>query len=371
VKMMFDKYAKYFNHGIRNLTNAFPKDARNICKDTKADLGAFWHGAKIFPQVAEYNSANEMNFGFIYHGSCILADIFKIPKPSEADVKAICATFSIPVWKPSSIQIDMSEGDDKKDGDDEKNENEVDEDGIKELASYLKGLDRSHFKALNPMDFEKDDDTNHHIDLIQCATNMRAFNYHIKPATAAHCRMVAGRIIPAIATTTACITGFIQIEVLKHVLESPLENYRAATLNLAMNVFCLENLPDPVKKKTGMDMETYMQVVAIPEGFTTWDWVTIDKPGLTMGEFMEEFSKVHHGAVIDMLTSGESILYSEAMPSAQARFDERKKRDLVEVYTELIGPVFPPNRKYIILDATVEDPDGETGIVPKIVYRFG
>lgn len=364
VKMMYDKYVQYFNHGIRNLTNAFPKDARNICKDTKADLGSFWHGAKIFPQVAEFDASDQMNFGFIYHGSCILTDIFKISKPSEADVKAIIATLSIPQWKPSNVQIDMSE--------DEKKEDEADDEGsTKALMAYLKGLDCSQLKPFGPMDFEKDDDTNHHIDMIQCATNMRAFNYYIKPATAAHCRMVAGRIIPAIATTTACITGFVQVEVLKHVLGRSLEDRRAATLNLAVNVFCLENLPDPIKKKTGLDMETYMQVVAIPEGFTTWDWVTIDKPGLTMGQFMEEFSKQHHNVVIDMLTSGESLLYSEAMPGAQAKYDARKNKDLIEVYKEVVGPIFPPNRKYIILDCTVEDPDGETGIVPKLVYRFG
>ena len=56
-------------------------------------------------------------------------------------------------------------------------------------------------------------------------------------------------------------------------MNSHLDNYRMATLNLATNMFVCENLPDPIKTKTGFDQETYMPVVAIPEGFTCWDKV--------------------------------------------------------------------------------------------------
>ena len=65
--------------------------------------------------------------------------------------------------------------------------------------------------------------------------------------------MIAGKIIPAIATTTATITGFIGVEMYKYILaEAPvvsqaeLDKFRAASINLATNVFCLETLPDPV-----------------------------------------------------------------------------------------------------------------------------
>ena len=36
---------------------------------------------------------------------------------------------------------------------------------------------------LNPVEFEKDDDTNFHIDFITAASNLRALNYNIAPAT--------------------------------------------------------------------------------------------------------------------------------------------------------------------------------------------
>lgn len=83
------------------------------------------------------------------------------------------------------------------------------------------------------------------VTIVYSATNLRCFNYHIKETTRANCRMVAGRIIPAIATTTAMITGFVQLEIIKYILGAPLAAYRAGSVNLATNVYCIETLPDP------------------------------------------------------------------------------------------------------------------------------
>jgi hypothetical protein len=60
-------------------------------------------------------------------------------------------------------------------------------------------------------DFEKDDDTNHHVDFITQASNLRAVAYKIKPADRMETKRIAGRIIPAIATTTACVSGLVSL----------------------------------------------------------------------------------------------------------------------------------------------------------------
>lgn len=69
----------------------------------------------------------------------------------------------------------------------------------------------------HPAEFEKDDDTNFHIDFIHAAANLRARNYKIAECDHQKTKMIAGKIIPAIATTTAMITGCVTAEIYKFV----------------------------------------------------------------------------------------------------------------------------------------------------------
>jgi hypothetical protein len=180
------------------------------------------------------------------------------------------------------------------------------------------------------------------------------------------------------ATTTATITGFIGVEMYKYIIAAELEKFRAASINLATNVFCLETLPDPMYKKSGLDPQTYMQVVAIPEKHTIWDTVVISKPNLTLQEFMDEFAAVHHGCVIDTLIPLSGSASGKVLYNAMDAYDAAKKGSLaaklktplVQLWTEVVGPVFPAGRKYLLFDCSVETEDGNPGIVPTIRYNF-
>ena len=56
-------------------------------------------------------------------------------------------------------------------------------------------------------EFEKDVDDNFHIDFINATANIRANNYGLDGMDWITVKIKAGRIIPALATTTAAIAG--------------------------------------------------------------------------------------------------------------------------------------------------------------------
>lgn len=123
-----------------------------------------------------------------------------------------------------------------------------------QLREFLEvSLEKGDCKAddtmvMHPEVFEKDDDTNAHIDYIYAAANLRAEMYRIEKTSRIHVKRIAGRIVPAIATTTACVSGLATLELIKlaqdlpkmkpetkHLLTSTsLERYNNTFLNLAI-----------------------------------------------------------------------------------------------------------------------------------------
>ena len=62
---------------------------------------------------------------------------------------------------------------------------------------------------MTPVEFEKDDDTNGHIDFITSASNLRAAMYEIEQVVRYRTKRIAGNIVPAIATTTSAVSGLV------------------------------------------------------------------------------------------------------------------------------------------------------------------
>lgn len=410
IQLLYNEFIQTYRNTILDLITAFPRDARIIEQHTGADLGPFWHGHKRFPTpITQWDSNNNAHVDYIYHGANIMAKVFNLPSITRNETIEIASSIQPPIWKYSgsvnvedeksikggeavsskdilpdtNTQQQQSEQDSTMtDNNNDKNNIDVnkqpdDNEQIEQITHELQDIViHSKQHKLQPQEFEKDDDTNHHVDWINSAANLRAFNYNIKPATRQKTRMTAGKIIPAIATTTATITGFILVEIYKYISNRTLESYRAATINLGTNTYVCEQLPDPIRKKSGLDQTTYMDVKAIPEGFTVWDHVTIHYPDCTIQQFIDKFKEIHHNCEIDMLaTSSGTVLYNSLDlysndPNKKQDMQQRLNSKLIDVFTNIVGPVFPANRAQLQLDCTVETEEGETGIVPKIKYIF-
>lgn len=67
---------------------------------------------------------------------------------------------------------------------------------------------------MSPLQFEKDDDDNGHMDFVASASALRATVYSIEPADRLKTKRIAGKIIPAIATATAAVAGLVRIFVI-------------------------------------------------------------------------------------------------------------------------------------------------------------
>lgn len=143
---------------------------------------------------------------------------------------------------------------------------------------------------VEPAEFEKDDDTNFHIAFIAAAANLRARNYKIPEADFHKVKMTAGKIIPAIATTTAMVTGLVGCELLKVATLSSrkVEDFKNAFVTLALPLWVMsEPLPPLQTRSKEYDPIIMGPVRAKPEGFTSWTKIEVNKGDITLREFVD------------------------------------------------------------------------------------
>ena len=89
-------------------------------------------------------------------------------------------------------------------------------------------------------------------------------------------KMIAGRIVPAMATTTAAITGIVCLQLYTLNQTNKINYFRNCYLNLAINRFIM-TLPAPQIKHVDKeyDEELDSSIKAIPPNWTVWDKIII------------------------------------------------------------------------------------------------
>jgi ubiquitin-activating enzyme E1 len=184
--------------------------------------------------------------------------------------------------------------------------------------------------VLHVADFDKDNDL--HVSLVSATSNLRARNYAISEVDKHTSKLIAGKIIPAIATTTAMVAGLICLELYKLVAASmgysrPIESFRSCFANLAIPIFAFG---EPIRVKTNtLSLPEDARWAApehtlllLPDGSRSWRWSIWDcirvKGPLTVKEF-NEFVKNNFGLEVLSFSSGSTILWAPYLKPKQKR----------------------------------------------------
>jgi len=206
------------------------------------------------------------------------------------------------------------------------------------------------------IEFEKDVDTNFHIDFITAAANLRASNYSIPPADKHKCKGIAGKIIPAMITTTAVVSALVCIELLKIHQNRPIEELKNGFVNLALPFVAFsEPLKPPATK--------------VREG---WEWTLWDRfeveGELTLQEFIEHF-KQKYQLEVTMISCGVAMVFAFFM--GKDKLAERLPKKLSEVVSLVNKQAIPESRNHLTLEICVNRiEDDEEADVPFVKYTF-
>lgn len=348
------QFEKSYNNAIQQLLYNFPKDS------TTGQGQPFWSGPKRAPDALKFNASNPTHIGFVIAAANLHAFNYGInPKgvPKEHYLEVL-NDMIVPDFKPDptvKIQASDAEPDPNAGAAAPLDDNDILNNIIESLPPP-KSL--AGFK-LEAVEFEKDDDTNHHIDFITAASNLRAENYKIEPSDRHQTKFIAGKIIPAIATTTSLVTGLVNLEIYK-ILDgkTDIEQYKNGFVNLALPFFGFsEPIGSPKGKYIGHNSEEF----AIDK---LWDRFELED--VTLQEFIDHFEK--KGLTVQMVSSGVSLLYASFYPASKLK--DRLPLPMSKLVETISKKPIPDHQKNVIFEITAEDQTEEDVEIPYVMVKL-
>jgi len=336
-----------YSNTIRQLLFNFPAD------QTTSSGAPFWSGPKRCPHNIDFSADNVVHLDYVVSAANLRATMYGIAE--NRDRKAVAEMLDevvVPVFTPrAGVTISVTDAEAQA----ASSSGNVDDDEMSDLQKKLPAAEDLMSVKIVPLEFEKDDDTNFHMDFITAASNLRAENYQIAPADKHKSKLIAGKIIPAIATTTSLVTGLVCLELYKLAQgHTKMEAYKNGFVNLALPFFGFSEPIEAPKNKYG-DVE-----------FTLWDRFEVDGE-MTMEEFINYFDE-KYGLEVTMLSQGVCMLYAFFM--APAKRKERMAMPLSEVVKKVSKKKIPSYIRALVLELCVNDKEGEDVEVPYVKYNL-
>lgn len=340
-------FQEQYSNQISQLLFNFPPDQQTSTGQP------FWSGPKRCPEAITFDVENPLHLDYVFATANLRAEVYGIPQLRDRSaIGEMVKKVQVPKFTPrSGVKIAVTDAAMQAEANGASGE-ELDQDRITRLQKELASLGRLDF-TITPLEFEKDDDANLHMDFIVAASNLRAANYKIPPADRHKSKLIAGKIMPAIATTTSLVAGCVSLELYKLAQGfNTLDRFKNGFLNLALPFFTFSE-PIPAKKQTYYDKD-----------WTLWDRFEVQGE-LTLKEFLDYFER-EHKLQITMLSQGVCMLYAFFM--AKDKKTERLALTMTEVVRRVSKKNIEPHVRALVFEICCNDDDGNDVEIPYVRY---
>ncbi|KAJ1898832.1 E1 ubiquitin-activating protein, partial [Kickxella alabastrina] len=345
-------FENIYNNAIQQLLFNFPEDS------TTSSGQLFWSPPKRAPTAIAFDPSSDLHVDFIVAAANLHAFNYGLKGSHDREhIRDAATAVRIPKFEPKSgVKIQVNENDNAA----ESGNNGTDPSQLEALEASLPNPASYAGVRLIPANFEKDDDTNFHIDFITAASNLRASNYGITAADRFRTKQIAGKIIPAIATTTSLVTGLICLELYKIIgsglgdNKRKIDDYKNGFINLALPFFGFSEPIEPAKYK-------YNGIEA-----SEWDAIMIDRD-VTLQELIDYFTN-EHKLELSMVSSGVTLLYSPFLNRAKS--EARKSMKISQLLPEVTKKDIEPYVKWVALSVCCCDADDEDVDVPDVRIKI-
>ncbi|XP_051270143.1 ubiquitin-like modifier-activating enzyme 1 [Dicentrarchus labrax] len=342
------KWETVYNNDIRQLLHCLPPE-----KVTATGL-PFWSGSKRCPHPLTFDLKNTTHMEYVVAAANLYGQIYGIKGTRDCtSIREILEKVHVPPFTPkSSVKIHVTDKEMKEAK--ERDSDDAEKARLEELKGKLASPSmKSSAKQMYPIDFEKDDDSNFHMDYIVAASNLRAENYDIPAADRHKSKGIAGRIIPAIATTTAAVAGLMCLELYKLVQgHQNISSYRTSYFILAVQhyVWCQPGRPRSFE--------------LAGKKYTLWDGFLVEgrrggQQEMTLGDLVQ-YIKEKYSLTITHLFYGAAVIYSGQ--------EDRLQKSVSDVVRMVTKKDIPPHKKMLEFLPSFVEEEGDDESVPPIRY---